>query len=211
MRNLFRFPALAAVVSLLFVTALARAATDFHQIGASGGGVQNVAMLINPVSGTMTAQIPRFNGALGTLIQADLEFAGSATGSWVSTPPVGTDSLSLTGPVDVDGQPMGPLSLAFAGTINDTTPSNDFSSASAFLSLTSGAYFNTLTGVGNITFSWPYSGSTTVSVPATGTFGFDWGGSAHVLYTYTPVPEPASMAGMLLAGLALLARRGRRV
>jgi hypothetical protein len=200
----------AAMILLIAVTGL-HAATDFHQAGiSSGGGAQNVAMTFNAISGTMVAQVPRFNGALGTLIQADLEFAGSATGSWVATSnPTGTDSLSISGPVDVDGTAMGPMTVGFSGTINNTTPSNEFDANSVFLTVTSGPFFNTITGAGNLTFSWVYSGSTAVSVPATPTNGFDWGGSAHVLYTYEPVPEPTALMLLAPAGAMLLRRRRR--
>jgi hypothetical protein len=197
----------AATAGLLlgsFVADVARSAVDFYQTGASGGGAQVIYAPTTPVSGTMTASVPRFNGTLGTLLQADFEFAGSATGTWLAVGNTGgTSTLSLSGPTDVDGQPMGNLPVGFTGTYTDTTSPNDFNANSTFLTLTSGAFFNSLTGPGSVTMSWIYSGNTTLSTPAVGTSpgseGFSWGGSVHVTYTY--VPEPGSY---ILCGIGLL-------
>src|SRR3990172_9276827 len=78
---------LAAALAGLLVSGIfadvSPAAIDFHQAGAAGGGQQFVYAPSTPVSGTMMASVPRFNGGLGTLLQADFEFAGSITGTWL--------------------------------------------------------------------------------------------------------------------------------
>jgi hypothetical protein len=54
---------------------------------------------------------------LGTLIQADFEFAASGTGTIDAVGNTGgTYSLNLTGPADVGGQPMGNIPIGFTGT-----------------------------------------------------------------------------------------------
>jgi hypothetical protein len=190
------------------------AATVFYQTGASGGGQQVAFAPTTAISGTMTAPVPRFNGGLGTLIQADFEFAGSATGTWLATiNQIGTSTLSISGPADVDGQPMGILSVGFVGPYDDLIGSNDFDAQYLSLTVNSGAFFNSLTGVGTFPMNWIYSGNTTLDTPAIGTSpgneGFSWGGSVHVLYTYEQVPEASSfvLASMGLFALAAMARR----
>jgi hypothetical protein len=199
------------------LTQPARAAIDLFQTGASGGGQQFAYATSTPISGTMTALVPRFNGGLGTLIQADFEFAASATGTWVANllNQVGTSTLNLSGPADVGGVPMGPLAIGFSDTYTNPIGSNSFNSNFANLTLTSGAFFNTLTGVGNYAMNWIYAGQTTLDTPATGNGpnqeGFSWGGSVHVLYTYEPnaaVPSPTA-ALFALPAFALLALRRR--
>jgi len=192
----------------------ARSATVLYQTGATGGGQQFAFAPTTPISGTMTAPVPRFNGGLGTLIQADFEFAGSATGTWLATVnQVGTSTLNLSGPADSGGQPMGNLAVGFAGNYTDQVSSNDFNANYANLTLTSGAFFNSLTGIGTFNMNWIYSGSTSLDTPAIGTSpgneGFSWGGSVHVLYTYQPVPEPSTLAlgGLGLLGLIAMARK----
>ncbi len=206
------FAPLAVILLVASVAEMAQSATVFYQTGASGGGQQFVYAPTTPISGTMTAPVPRFNGGLGTLIQADFEFASSATGTWLATiNQVGTSTLNLSGPADVDGQPMGNLAIGFVGTYTDQISSNDFDANFANLTLTSGAYFNTLTGVGTFPMNWIYSGSTTLDTPAIGTSpgneGYSWGGSVHVLYTYEPVPEPSAfvLGGVGLLGLLAIA------
>ncbi len=210
------FAMLTGMLLNALVAQVAQSATVFYQTGASGGGQQFAFALTTPISGTMTAPVPRFNGGLGTLIQADFEFASSITGTWVATVnQIGTSTFNLSGPADVDGQPMGNLAVGFIGTYDDQIGSNDFDANYANLTLTSGAYFNTLTGVGTFPMSWVYSGNTTLDTPAIGTSpgneGFSWGGSVHVLYTYNPVPEPSTMilAATGLLGLWAVARRRR--
>lgn len=205
---------LAAILHSALVAGVAQAATVFYQTGAAGGGQQFAYAPTTPISGTMTAPAPRFNGLLGTLIQADFEFAGSATGTWVATVnQVGTSTLNLSGPADVDGQPMGNLAIGFTGTYDNLIGSNDFDAQYLSLTLSSGPFFNSLTGVGTVTMSWIFSGNTTLDTPAIGTSpgneGFSWGGSVHVLYTYEPVPEPSAfvLIGMSLLGLLASARK----
>jgi hypothetical protein len=61
--------------------------------------------------------VPLFIGGLGTLIQADFEFAASGTGTIDAVGNTGgTYSLNLTGPADVGGQPMGNIPIGFTGT-----------------------------------------------------------------------------------------------
>jgi hypothetical protein len=208
------FVTLMTMLLCALVAEVAQSATVFYQTGVSGGGQQFVYAPTTPISGTMTAPVPRFNGGLGTLIQADFEFAASATGTWVATVnQIGTSTLNLSGPADVDGQPMGILSVGFIGAYDNQTGSNDFDSQYLNLTLNSGAFFNSLTGVGTFPMSWIYSGNTTLDTPAIGTSpgneGFSWGGSVHVLYTYELVPEPTAfvLGGMGLLGLLAIARK----
>jgi PEP-CTERM motif len=212
---------LIAVCTVLLVgaaiTEVAEAAYDLYQTGATGGGQQFAYAASTPVSGTMTALVPKFNGNLGTLLQADFEFASSITGTWIAVGnPGGVSTFNLSGPADVDGQPMGNLAVGFTGPYDNVSGSNDFDANSVFLSLNSGAFFNTLTGPGTVTMSWNYAGSTALSSPATGTGpggeGFSWGGSVHVLYTYAEVPEPGTclLGALGSAGLIARARRRRR-
>jgi hypothetical protein len=202
---------------LLLHVGATHGATVFYQTGASGGGQQFVYAPTTAISGTMTAPVPRFNGGLGTLIQADFEFAASATGTWVATiNQIGTSTLNLSGPADVDGQPMGLLSVGFVGPYDDLIGSNDFDAQYLNLTVNSGAFFNSLTGVGTFPMNWIFSGNTTLDTPAIGTSpgneGFSWGGSVHVLYTYEQVPEASSLvlASMGLFALAAMARRKSR-
>ena len=209
--------ALAALPVWAGVANEAEAAMVFYQTGAAGGGSQNFYAANNPIAGTMSAPVPLFNGLLGTLIQADFEFAASTAGTWYSNPaPSGTSSISLSGPADAGGQPMGNLAIGFTGPINNSIPSNDFDSNFANLTVTSGPFFNSLTGAGNLTMSYSYSGNSTLSTPAVGAGpgneGFSWGGSVHVTYTYEPVPEPCAVAlgSISLVGLLMAGRRSRR-
>ena len=217
-----KFPSVAAFSVLLagtLVANVAQSATVFYQTGVSGGGQQVAYATSTPISGTMTAPVPRFNGGLGTLLQADYEFAGSATGTWSTNivNQTGNSTLSLSGPADVSGQPMGNIALGFSGAYSNPTGSNDFSANSAFLTLTSGGFFNTLTGVGTYPMNWIYSGNTTLDTPGFGTSGggqgFSWGGSVHVTYTYEPVPEPSTfiLGGIGLLGFLAAARKRRSV
>ena len=198
--SVFSARRLAVAAGLLFSVCCAHraeSATVFYQTGASGSGQQIAFAANTPISGIMSAPVPRFNGGLGTLIQADFEFAGSATGTWASTiNQIGISTLNLSGPADVDGQPMGILAVGFTGPYDNLVGSNDFDADYANLTITSGAFFNTLTGVGTFPMNWIFSGNTTLDTPAIGTSlgneGFSWGGSIHVLYTYEAVPEPSS-------------------
>lgn len=212
----FRWHWPVAIASLVLSAAfaeVAQAAYDFYQTGAAGGGQQFTYAASTPVSGTMTASVPKFNGGLGTLVQADFEFASSITGTWLAVGPSGVSTFNLSGPADVDGQPMGNLAVGFTGSYDNANGSNDFDANSVFLSLTSGAFFNSLTGPGNVTMSWVYSGTNTLSTLAAGTGpggeGFSWGGSVHVLYTYDKVPEPGTcmLSALGAAGLVAVARR----
>jgi PEP-CTERM motif-containing protein len=211
------FAALAGMLLSWFAADVAQSAIVFDQTSASGGGGQIVYAPTTPISGTMLASVSRFNGALGTLIQADFEFAASTTGTWRSIGnPTGTSTISLSGPADVGGQPMGNLPIGFTDTYDTINGSNSFNANSAFLTLTSGAFFNSLTGPGTITLHWIYSGNSTLSTPAVGTGpggeGFSWGGSAHVLYTYEPIPEPSTLVlcGIGLFGVLAVARKRRK-
>jgi len=202
----------AAFATLILGANTARSATVVYFSAFTAGTGQQVTYApTTPVSGTMVALVPLFNPALGTLLQADFEFAGNINGSWTSLPATsGVSTFNLSGPADVNGQPMGNIPVSFTGPYVDFMPSSDFSTNFANLTVTPGIFFNTLTGVGTIPLNWNYSGTTSLSTPAVGTF--DWGGSAHVLYTYEPVPEPGTLAlaGLGLVGLIAVARLRRR-
>ncbi len=203
------FTALATTVLGLSAAAIVQAATDLHYSAFTlGTGQQTIYAPTNAISGTMTTTVPRFNGGLGTLIQADFEYAANTNSAWQANSGTGTVSINLSGPADVGGQPMGTLTSGTSGPINDQTPIPYGGVGFVNATFTSGAFFNSLTGVGSETLTWLYSGTSTISTPAIGTF--DWGGSAHVLYTYEPVPEPASL-GLLVAGAVLMLRRRNRV
>ena len=213
--NSFLARALAAALLLGCLTATeTQAAYVIYQTGASGGGTQNFYATFNPISGVLTATMPKFNPLLGTLTQADFEFAASTTGTWISIAgPTGTSTINLSGPADVDGNSMGNLAIGFVGPYDNIFPTNDYDGDMVNLSLTSGAYFNTLTLPGTITMSWVFSGSSTLDTLAIGqgpgNEGFSWGGSVHVTYFYDPVPEPSALllAAAGLVGLVLVARR----
>lgn len=217
-RASFRWQLTVAIVGMFLgatFVGVAEAAYDLYQTGAAGGGQQFAYAASSPVSGTMTASVPKFDGNLGTLLQADFEFAGSITGTWLADGnPGGVSTFNLSGPADVDGQSMGNLAVGFTGPYDDVNGSNDFASNFAFLSVTSGAFFNTLTGPGTVTMSWAYAGTNTLSTPAVGTGsggeGFSWGGSVHVLYTYAEVPEPGACLLAALGSAGLIARARRR-
>ena len=213
---------IAAFVAVGLILALGRVAkstTIFYETVATGGGVQNDYLASNPISGTLQATVPKFNGSLGTLLQADLDFIGTATGNWRSdSNVVGTSTLNISGLADADAgagpEPLGSFSVGFTDTYTDVTPSN--SSAANFVSapFTSGPFFDLLTGPGTVLMTWDYSGNTTLSTPATkeGPDGFGWGGSVHVLYTYAAIPEPSTFVLGILGtlGLPLVALRRRR-
>ncbi len=208
------FSILSGLLLGTFVAQVAQAATVFYQTGAAGGGQQFVPAANTPISGTMTAPVPRFNGGLGTLIQADFEFAASITGTWVATiNQIGTSTLNLSGLADVDGQPMGTLAVGFVGPYDNVIGSNDFDADYQNLTVNIGAFFASLTGVGTFPMNWNYSGNSTLDTPAIGTSpgneGFSWGGSVHVLYTYEAVPEPSALVlgGIGLLGLLAVARK----
>lgn len=213
MRGIF---ALLGLLLSLLQAGATHGATVFYQTGASGGGQQVAFAPTTPISGTMTAPVPRFNGGLGTLVQADFEFAGSITGTWAATiNQLGTSTLNLAGPADVDGQPMGILSVGFVGTYDNLIGSNDFDAQYLNLTVNSGAFFNSLTGVGTFPMNWIFSGNSTLDTPAIGTSpgneGFSWGGSVHVLYTYEPVPEASSLMLACMGLIAFAALSGRKI
>ena len=220
--NLFFVKTVAAFVALGLILALgrvAKSATIFYQDIATGGGVQIDYFASNPISGTATGTLPKFDGSLGTLIQADLDFIGTATGTWRSdSTTVGTSTLSISGLADADGGggpvPLGSLSVSFTDTYTDTTASNSFAANFVSAPFTSGPFFDLLTGTGTVLMTWDYSGTTTLSTPATkeGPDGFSWGGSVHVLYTYEAIPEPSTFVLGILGqlGLGWVAWRRRR-
>jgi PEP-CTERM motif len=213
--------ALSAVLLSSSVARVAHSATDLFQTGATGGGNQTISAPTTPISGALTASVPLFNPLLGTLIQADFEFAASTTGTWYSaSATTGTSTISLSGPADAGGQSMGTLTVGFnGGPYDNITPSNDFGANSAFLTVTSGAFFNSLTGPGlPVVMTWNFSGNSTLSTPSIGAGpgneGFAWGGSVHVTYTYeefaAPEPGTLALAGVGLCGVLALARARRK-
>ncbi|MGD9724024.1 MAG: hypothetical protein AB7O59_22415 [Pirellulales bacterium] len=212
LRNMRTACALAGLLATALFVPDASAATFFFQTGASGGGSQNISTPSLPISGTMIAQVPLFNPAWGTLLQADFEYAGSVTGSWTSIGnPIGNATLSVSGPADVGGQPMGNISVGYVGIYTTSGPSNEFDAQYVSTTYTSGPFFNSLTGIGTVPMTWVYSGLATLDTPAVGA-GNSWGASVHVLYTYDPVPEPQAIvlgAGGLCGLLAVAVRRYR--
>ena len=154
----------------------------------------------------MTALVPRFNGGLGTLIQADFEWSATVNGSWTSIGnPIGTAAIGISGPSDVGGQAMGILAPNYVGAYNTLGPSTSSDTKFTNITFISGPFFNSLTGVGSETMTYSYSGGTSLDTLAIGLF--DWGGTVHVLYTYVPVPEPSAWTLAALAAIALLVSR----
>jgi hypothetical protein len=196
-------------------SAAAHAGVVIHMSGPTfGTGQQFSYMPANSISGTMSATVPKFNPALGTLVQADFEWAGSITGTWVPDmgQPTGTSSFALSGLSYADTELMGNLSVNFTDPYAFPDGSNSFDADFTNLTVTSGAFFNSLTGVGNVPMTWLYSGTSTLSVPALGTGvggeGFSWGGSVHVAYFY--VPEPGTFGLSIMAALGAVGLWRRR-
>lgn len=205
--------ALAAVTFLALLGTGARGATLLYYPTPTGGGLQPTYLgnTPQPISGTITSAVPRFDPTLGTLLQADFEWAVGVSASWTSVGSIPwTEAIGITGPSDVGGVPMGTISPSLSDTQLVAGPSNSLDTQSVNLTLNSGVFFNSITGVGTYTMSYFYSGTTYVDTPVVG-FGFGWGATAHILYTYEPVPEPSSilLGGLGLAGLLYVARKCR--
>lgn len=207
---------LAATIFLAALATGARAATLLYYPTPVGGGTQTTYLgnTPQPISGTITSAVPRFNPALGTLLQADFEWAAGVSASWTS---IGgspwTESISITGPSDVGGVPMGPISPSLSDTLVAPGPSNSLVTQFSNLTLNSGLFFSSITGVGTYTMSYLYSGTTYLDTPVVSASGFGWGATAHILYTYEPVPEPNSivLSALGLVGLLCVARKDRMI
>jgi hypothetical protein len=208
------FTLAATFVGALFAT-FAQAGIDIHMSGVtSGTGQQFVYAPSTNISGTMAASVPKFNPALGTLVQADFEWAGSITGTWVPVANPGVSTFNLSGLTYADTELMGNLAVGFSDPYTFPIGSNSFEAAFTNLTVTSGAFFNSLTGVGTVPMTWLYSGSNSLSEPALGTGpggeGFSWGGSVHVAYFYVPEPGTFALFALGAIGIASIRRKYRR-
>jgi PEP-CTERM motif len=212
----------AAVAAAVFVSAASlQAATESfsNPIPASDDGGQYSL----PTSASFT--LPEFNPALGTLesvaIQFALQYQGEVdiyniSGSTQTfTNASSSVPISITAPSEV----LPPLSASYfvssgslpsvfnsfpGPVLNTTIPLNPAS-----------ADFGLYEGVGNNSYSLGYLAGTYSGTPgnSNGTifFGGDANsvGTASVIYTYAPVPEPSSLVLMVLGaiGLGTMARR----
>lgn len=213
--------------------AIGLAMTSLTANGASAfySGSISASTLGSPV----TTTLPMFNGGLGTLtgVQVTLnfnvtpfaqaiQFSGSPqvftsayavsctySPSDIWTISHGLDSWNLAAPTVTTGNiygsgqvvPSYPGILTFIGG----------TSAPANLTGASGADLPGYIGGGSLVFgtTGPGTYSETGGMPFFGGGGADLAGTASVTYTYTAVPEPATLTLLGLGGLAVMLRKRR--
>lgn len=210
----------AAFAAVLGMAGLANAAT----ISYSGG----FTMDLSP--GSDTVNLSQFNPALGTLTAVTLDLSGSVQAHVTAendSAIAGSMGVDLTGLLGASGpgslstsagitQSAGPVSVtASDGTADSGGDYVDFGtisgSNSANNTIISG--FSAYVGTGTITFNITGNGGFAVNGVSNSTihvtdFGGD--GTAKVTYTYTPVPEPASLGLFAIGGLMMIRRRRDR-
>ena len=181
--------------------------------------------------GSTTVNLSQFDPSLGTLISVELFLSGTeqadvtAENDGVSG---GSMSANLSGSLQGKGPgaiaPIvtllmstsgGPVSVAGTdGTPGSGPDFHDFGTLSDSQSDSTSTTSNlpTYTGLGTVAFQISGSGGFSVSGVSDSTIhvtNFGASGEASVVYTYTPVPEPASivLAAVGLLGIAALRRR----
>jgi hypothetical protein len=189
----------------------------------------NGTISLSTLGGSLTTDLPMFNGALGTLtgVQVTLDITATpfaqvlnttfspntftssdwasagfnpATNTW--TVSLGSDSWNVTPPTVTTGPIYGTGQSVASFTILKLIGST---SAPADLTAASGLDFAAYTGAGDLVFGSNGTGNWAGS--GTG-FGFGGGanltGTASVTYDFVPAPEPPT-AGCFLIGLGVLA------
>jgi hypothetical protein len=185
--------------------------------------------------GSTTASLPQFNPALGTLTSVEISIdaliqasitgendsatAGNMTANLSgNATAAGPSGLSATAAINASS---GPVSLAATdGTSGSGPDFHDFGAVSGSDSDTDliSSSLSPYIGAGSVSYNINGSGGFSLSGVSNSTLTIDdfgANGTIEVTYTYTPVPEPASLAMMasgvaMLIGLARPLRRGRR-
>jgi len=186
----------------------------------------NGSVSSSTLGSSVTTDLPKFNGALGTLtgVQVTLDFtvtpyadiynfSGASqtftSANWISfsyapsdiwTVSHGSDSWTLAAPTVTTGTIYGTGQVVANGTglqfVGSTSAPADFTAES-------GLDLASYIGAGNLVFGTAGSGQ----VLGGGSFftggGGDLAGTASVTYDYAPVPEPSSLC-LLIGGLGLL-------
>jgi PEP-CTERM motif len=195
-----------AVVVLAGAAVGARAATVTYSVDAAAIFIPATTASISNSPGvnfTDTSTLPQFNGALGTLTDAtfsynyaasiDAEGGGGAVGQVGGSLLVNGNDTGLTAAGGGYGAPGVVTSFTggFSGSYDDPNLSAD-------------------TGIGSVTFAWASTGDYITNFGSTVTLETVSPSPVSVTYTYSAVPEPASV-GLIGAGVvALLSRRRRK-
>ncbi len=173
--------------------------------------------------------LSQFNPSLGTLTSVTLTLAGTATGS-IRFESLDAQAAAILANLTASISASGPAALAITTVPLSSTTTNvtaydgtiDFGGTSGRTldplsatdtqssSLSSG--FGSYVGTNNVTINLSANGNSTVSGSGNIVTNLSQkaGGIATLTYTYTPVPEPATMAVLSIGALGLLRRRRAR-